>query len=84
MDFPVLKPTEKNTDAPLINVMALHALMYCERLYFLEEVERIRLADQNVYAGRRLHEKIDKSVEIYCLELASEKLGIRGKVDFVN
>jgi len=72
---------EKTTDAPLIRVMALHALIYCERLFYLEEVEEIRVADANVYSGRRLHEGIDKGPDVYALELASERLGIRGKMD---
>ncbi len=75
---------EKTTDEPLIRVMALHALAYCERLFYLEEVEEIRVADANIYSGRRLHEKIDKGPDIYTLELANEKLGIRGKVDYVR
>ena len=52
------------TDIPLTRVMALHALAYCERLFYLEEVEEIRVADANVYAGRRLHEELadDESV----------------------
>jgi len=37
---------------PPIRVMALHALLYCERLFYLEEVEEIRVADARVYAGR--------------------------------
>ena len=40
--------------------MSLHALAYCERLFYLEEVEEIRVADESVYAGRRLHVDIDK------------------------
>ena len=48
-----------NTSAdPTIRVMALHALAYCERLFYLEEVEEIRVADAAVYAGRRLHEEL--------------------------
>ena len=35
-------------DNPLIRVMALHALAYCERLFYLEEVEEIRVADHRV------------------------------------
>jgi CRISPR-associated protein Cas1 len=42
-------------DLPPLRVMALHALTYCERLFYLEEVEEIRVADQRVYAGRTLH-----------------------------
>ena len=38
--------------------MALHALLYCERLFYLEEVEEIRVADAAVYAGRRLHDDV--------------------------
>lgn len=64
--------------------MALHALAYCERLFYLEEVEEIRVADANVYAGRRIHEKLDKGPDIYTLELASARLGLRGKVDCVR
>ena len=41
--------------SPLIRVMALHALSYCHRLFYLEEVEEIRLADDRVFAGRELH-----------------------------
>ena len=76
--------TEKTTDSPLVRVMALHAMAYCERLFYLEEVEEIRVADSNVYAGRRLHDKLDKGPDIYSMELASQRLGIRGKVDCVK
>lgn len=72
---------ERTTDEPFLRVMALHALAYCERLFYLEEVEEIRVADANVYSGRRLHDQIDKGPDIYTVELASERLGIRGKVD---
>lgn len=47
--------SSEETQEPLIRVMALHALMCCERLFYLEEVEEIRIADEAVYAGRRLH-----------------------------
>ncbi|MGA3115808.1 MAG: CRISPR-associated endonuclease Cas1 [Syntrophobacteraceae bacterium] len=82
--FKSLHQVEKITDEPLIRVMALHALAYCERLFYLEEVEEIRLADANVYSGRRLHEQLDKGAENYTVELASERLGIRGKTDCVR
>lgn len=42
-----------------IRVMALHALEYCERLFYLEEVEEIRVADERVFAGRELHETLE-------------------------
>lgn len=82
--FPSHHLAEKTTGEPLIRVMALHALAYCERLFYLEEVEEIRRADANVYAGRRLHETLDKGPDIYTMELASESLGIRGKMDCVR
>lgn len=72
---------EKTTDEPLVRVMALHALAYCERLFYLEEVEEIRVADANVYTGRRMHEEIDKGPDVYTVELGSDRLGIRGKLD---
>jgi CRISPR-associated protein Cas1 len=74
-------------DLPL-RVMALHALLYCERLFYLEEVEEIRVADAAVYAGRELHEGLaaaaadgDGGAAWEEVELASPTLGIAGKVD---
>lgn len=73
------------TDQPLIRVMALHALGYCERLFYLEEVEEIRVANAQVYAGRTLHverEEPDPSLtERRSVEVVSERLGLMGKVD---
>jgi CRISPR-associated protein Cas1 len=43
-----------------LRIMSLHALAYCERLFYLEEVEETRVADERVYAGRRLHAEIEK------------------------
>ena len=69
-------------DTSPIRVMALHALAYCERLFYLEEVEEIRVADASVYAGRRLHEElVADEGELVSLVLESETLSIRGKVD---
>jgi CRISPR-associated protein Cas1 len=67
-----------------IRVMALHALAYCERLFYLEEVEEIRVADDRVYDGRTLHEALDDDGELVRLQLESGNLGIRGKVDAVR
>jgi CRISP-associated protein Cas1 len=76
------------TAAYPLRVMSLHALIYCERLFYLEEVEEIRVADAAVYAGRRLHEEIvpldDESPERRSVEVASETLGLIGKVDAVR
>ncbi len=67
---------------PTIRVMALHALAYCERLFYLEEVEEIRVADAAVYAGRRLHEELAADEgDLVSLVLESDSLGIRGKTD---
>lgn len=75
-------------DEPPIRVMALHALLYCERLFYLEEVEEIRVADAAVYAGRRLHDDVvpldDESPEYRSVEVASTTWGIFGKVDSVR
>ena len=71
-----------NEAEPSIRVMALHALAYCERLFYLEEVEELRVADASVYAGRRLHEELAADEgEIVSLVLESDVLGLRGKVD---
>jgi CRISPR-associated protein Cas1 len=68
--------------------MALHALAYCPRLFYLDEVEEIRVANELVYAGRALHEEIGgldaSATELRNLEVASEQLGLHGKVDAVR
>src|SRR3954452_15815452 len=74
-----------STDPPL-RVMSLHALAYCHRLFYLEEVEEIRVADDRVYAGRELHASLeaDEDGEQARLELADPKLGLVGKVDAIR
>lgn len=68
----------------LTRIMALHAMIYCERLFYLEEVEEIRVADRNVYDGRRFHEQLPDYVEMTSYVLESGELGIQGKVDVVR
>ena len=72
------------SNEPLLRVMALHALTYCERLFYLEEVEEIRIADERVYEGRILHESIPDYSGTEQLILKSERLGIYGKVDVIR
>jgi CRISPR-associated protein Cas1 len=70
-----------------LRIMSLHALAYCERLFYLEEVENLRVADEHVYAGRRLHvelERLEDEDEWLRLNLESEKWGLMGKVDCVR
>lgn len=78
-------PSQPDTVEPPVRVMALHALAYCERLFYLEEVEEIRVADNAVYAGRTLHEELAQADEdrgeLTTLELSSETLGLVGKLD---
>src|SRR5882757_1311288 len=73
------------TDTPL-RVISLHALAYCHRLFYLEEVEEIRVADARVYAGRELHASLaaDEDGERTQLELADPSLGLIGKVDAIR
>ncbi len=70
----------------LLSVAGLHALAYCERLFYFEEVERIRVADRAVFAGRRLHEEIADELEGEWEHpaLESETLGIQGRVDVLR
>ncbi len=74
-----------NVSLQPLRVMSLHALLYCERLFYLEEVEEIRVADGAVYAGRRLHDDVvplnDETPERRSEEVASEIWGLIGKVD---
>ncbi len=79
---------DSNISDPPLRVMSLHALLYCERLFYLEEVEEIRVADANVYAGRRLHvERLpldDETPELRSFEVSSDTWGLFGKVDAVQ
>jgi CRISPR-associated protein Cas1 len=73
------------TDA--LRVHSLHALAYCERLFYLEEVENMRVADGAVYAGRRLHVELEREEdeeEWLTLNLESERWGLTGKIDCVR
>lgn len=66
-----------------IRVSALHALAYCPRLFYLEEVEELYTQDAAVFAGRRLHAELEKQEDEEWEELflESEELGLRGRLD---
>ncbi|MEL6339959.1 MAG: type I-MYXAN CRISPR-associated endonuclease Cas1 [Myxococcota bacterium] len=68
-------------DTSTIRVMGLHSLTYCERLYYLEEVEGQLTASDRVYAGRRLHQELEEDGDLTSYVLESEELGLRGKID---
>lgn len=74
------------TDAPPLRVMSLHALAYCPRLFYLEEVEEVRVANDRVFAGRELHASLeaDEDGERTQLELEDPNLGLLGKVDAIR
>jgi len=76
----VITPT---TETKTIRVSALHALAYCPRLFYLEEVEELYTQDAAVFAGRRLHAELEKQEgeEWEDLYLESKELGLRGRVD---
>ncbi|MFN3360762.1 MAG: type I-MYXAN CRISPR-associated endonuclease Cas1 [Pseudanabaenaceae cyanobacterium] len=78
--------TSSSLDLDTIRVSSLHALAYCERLFFLEEVEELYTQDAAVFAGRRLHVQIGKQEgeEYEELFLESSELGLRGKVDVLR
>lgn len=69
--------------SPTLRVYSINAIAFCERRFYIEEVEGINIADAAVYAGRTLHLEIEKeegeSVERFLLD--SPSLGIRGQLD---
>lgn len=75
--------TALDPEEDTIRVSALHAMAYCPRLFYFEEVEGLRIADEAVFAGRRLHVELGKSEEGDWEELWLENdgLGLRGRVD---
>jgi CRISP-associated protein Cas1 len=46
-----------------LRVSALHALAYCPRLFYLEEVEELYTQNAAVFAGRRLHLELEEQTE---------------------
>ena len=72
-----------DSHSPPLRVESLHALAYCPRLFYFQEVERIDSPDHRVFAGRHLHAALeaDEDGEAVSVELASEALGLVGKVD---
>ncbi|MGF1677248.1 MAG: Dna2/Cas4 domain-containing protein [Rivularia sp. (in: cyanobacteria)] len=78
-----LQNIEISTKLETIRVSALHALAYCPRLFYLEEVEELYTQDAAVFAGRRLHAELEKQEDEEWEELflVSEEYGIWGRVD---
>ena len=74
-------------DTPL-RVIALHDLLYCERLFYFTEVEGIQNPTALIYAGRRLHVEVaspdDETPEKRSFDVSSERWGLVGKVDAVR
>lgn len=86
---PTVRCIEASSDGgPPIRVIALHDLLYCERLFYLTEVENQQCPNNLVYAGRRLHDDVvpldDETPERRSVDVASETWGIMGKVDAVR
>lgn len=73
----------ESTKQDTIRVSALHALAYCPRLFYLEEIEELYTQDAAVFAGRRLHVELEKQEDEEWEELflESKELGLRGRVD---
>ncbi|MEB3884066.1 type I-MYXAN CRISPR-associated endonuclease Cas4/Cas1 [Lyngbya sp. CCY1209] len=66
-----------------LRVCALHAMAYCPRLFYLEEVEELYVQNRSVFEGRRLHAELERleDGEWEDLFVADETLGLRGRVD---
>ncbi len=72
-----------DSHTPGLRVESLHALVYCPRLFYFQEVERISVPHAAVFAGRELRASLeaDDDGEEMSLELSSNALGLFGKVD---
>lgn len=75
--------TESIASQTSLRVSALHALAYCPRLFYLEEVEELYTQNAAVFAGRRLHLALEEQTEGEWEELflESAEIGLKGKVD---
>lgn len=81
IELPIL-----DSHAPQMRVESLHAFAYCPRLFYFQEVERIEVPHERVYAGRELHAGLEaeEGEERASIELTSETVGLTGKVDCVR
>ncbi|GIX03574.1 MAG: CRISPR-associated exonuclease Cas4/endonuclease Cas1 fusion [Planctomycetaceae bacterium] len=72
-----------NTHAPPLRVMALKDLLFCKRLFYLQDVEGLHVSNEYVYAGLQLHAELEaqEDLEPLTLELESTRYGLIGKVD---
>jgi len=72
-------------EEPSLRVISLHDMGYCERLFYLTEVEDLQHPTGDIYAGRRLHDDVtsldDETPERRRVEVSSEVWGLTGKVD---
>ena len=75
-----------DTSNELLRVNSLHALTYCHRLFYLEEVEEYYTQNEDVFQGRRIHVELEKAAnnDQVSLSLDSVALGIRGRVDAIK
>lgn len=71
---------------PPLRVIALHDLGYCQRLFYLTEVENLQAPNAAIFAGRELHAslEVDEDGERTQLELEDPGLGLLGKVDAIR
>src|SRR5438874_7319246 len=72
-----------DSHTPMMRVESLHALAYCRRLFYFQEVERIEVPHDRVFAGRHLHAALeaDEEGDATRVELTSDALGLTGVVD---
>ena len=72
-----------DSHTPMMRVESLHAFAYCPRLFYFQEVERIEVPHDRVFAGRQLHAALeaDEDGEATRVELTSDALGLTGVVD---
>lgn len=80
--LPPLLDSDEAT-AHTLKVSSLHAMAYCPRLFYLEEVEELYTQDAAVFAGRRLHAELERQEDEDWedLYLENAELGLRGRVD---
>ncbi|MFN4195425.1 MAG: type I-MYXAN CRISPR-associated endonuclease Cas1 [Thermosynechococcus sp.] len=78
-----MEQTVASAETETLRVSSLHAFAYCQRLFYLEEVEELYTQNESVFAGRRLHAELQKLEREDWQEfnLESVALGLRGRVD---
>ena len=67
-----------------LNPYLINCYLYCKRRYYYEALLDINLRNEEIKEGTYKHERMEEKYHKKSLFLISDKLGIKGKIDYVE